>query len=195
LESVLGHSDRKILFNSKKENFDFQIIESPEKLYEMIKQKDGEVGKSARLTAGFCWDWSKTLDFHGELVKDVRIGNFAMPWETHDKIRPPMGYVRWYEWAYKPEGIKQIGCIYTAQGFEFDYIGVIVGPDLKYDKEHDCLVGDPTGTRDPVLQRSTGRFDEYVKNIYRVLMSRGLKGCYVYFVDKDTEKYFISRMV
>jgi len=195
LESVLGHSDRKILFNSKKENFDFQILDSPEKLYEMIKQKDGEVGKSARLTAGFCWDWSKTLDFNGELVKDVRIGDFAMPWETHDKIRPPMGYVRWYEWAYKPEGIKQIGCIYTAQGFEFDYIGVIVGPDLKYDKEHDCLVGDPEGTRDPVLQRSTGRFDEYVKNIYRVLMSRGLKGCYVYFVDKDTEKYFISRMV
>ena len=183
------------MYNSKKENFDFQIIESPEKLYEMIKQKDGEAGKSARLTAGFCWDWSKTLDFNGELVKDVRIGDFAMPWETHDKIKPPKGYVRWYEWAYKPEGIKQIGCIYTAQGFEFDYIGVIVGPDLKYDKEHDCLVGDPKGTRDPVLQRSTERFDEYVKNIYRVLMSRGLKGCYVYFVDKDTEQYFISRMV
>jgi DUF2075 family protein len=195
LESVLGHSDRKIMFNSKKENFDFQIIDSPEKLYEMIKQKDSEAGKSARLTAGFCWDWSKTLDFNGELVKDVRIGDFAMPWETHDKIRPPMGYVRWYEWAYKPEGIKQIGCIYTAQGFEFDYIGVIVGPDLKYDKEHDCLVGDPKATRDPILQRSTERFDEYVKNIYRVLMSRGLKGCYVYFVDKDTEQYFKSRMV
>ena len=194
LESVLGHSERKIIFNSEKENFDFQIIESPEKLYEMIKQKDSEAGKSARLTAGFCWDWSKELDQNGELIKDVRIGDFAMPWETHDKIKPPKGFVRWYEWAYKPEGIKQIGCIYTAQGFEFDYIGVIVGPDLKYDKEHDCLVGDPRGTRDPVLQRSTGRFDEYVKNIYRVLMSRGLKGCYVYFVDKDTEQYVKSRM-
>ena len=98
------------------------------------------------------------------------------------KLKPPEGYVRWYEWAYKPEGIKQVGCIYTAQGFEFDYIGVIVGPDLKYDKEHDCLVGDPKGTKDPILKRSKERFDEYVKNIYRVLMSRGLKGCYVYFV-------------
>jgi len=194
LESVLGHSDRKIMFDSTKENFDFQIIDSPEKLYELIKQKDSEDEKSARLTAGFCWDWSKTLDFNGELVKDVRIGDFAMPWETHDKVRPPKGYVRWYEWAYKPEGIKQIGCIYTAQGFEFDYIGVIVGSDLKYDKEHDCLVGDPKGTRDPILQRSTERFDEYVKNIYRVLMSRGLKGCYVYFVDKDTERFFKSRI-
>ncbi|MCX6666219.1 MAG: DUF2075 domain-containing protein [Euryarchaeota archaeon] len=194
LEYVLGHTDRKIIFNSKKENFDFQIIESPEKLYELIKQKNSEGEKSARLTAGFCWNWSKELDQNGELVKDVRIGNLAMPWETNDKVKPPKGYVKWYEWAYKPEGIKQIGCIYTAQGFEFDYIGVIVGPDLKYDKEHDCLIGDPKGTRDPILQRSTERFDEYVKNIYRVLMSRGLKGCYVYFVDKDTERFFKSRM-
>jgi uncharacterized protein len=194
LESVLGHSDKKIIFNPEKENFDFQIVDSPQKLYEMIKQRDGEEGKSARLTAGFCWDWSKQLDDNGELVKDVRIGNFALPWETHDNIRPPDGYVRWYEWAYKPEGIKQIGCIYTAQGFEFDYIGVIVGPDLKYDKEKECLVGDITATRDPILKRGTLRFDEYVKNIYRVLMSRGLKGCYVYFMDKDTEEYFKSKM-
>ncbi len=65
----------------------------------------------------------------------------------------------------------------------------------KYDKERDCLVGDPSATRDPVLKRGSERFDEYVKNIYRVLMSRGLKECYVYFVDKGTENYFRSRMV
>jgi len=195
LEYLLGHSDKKIILDSKKENFDFQIIDSPEKLYELIKQKNSEKGITARLTAGFCWDWSKELGSNGELVKDVCIGNFAMPWETHDNIKPPVGYVKWYEWAYKPEGIKQIGCIYTAQGFEFDYVGVIVGPDLKYDKAHDCLIGDPEKTRDPVLQRKTERFDEYVKNIYRVLMSRGLKGCYVYFVDKDTERFFKSRML
>jgi uncharacterized protein len=195
LESVLGHSDRKLLYDSKKENFDFRIVASPAKLYDMIKQKDSEPGKAARLTAGFCWEWSKQLDWNGELVKDVRIGDFAMPWETHDNIKPPSGYVRWYEWAYKPEGIKQIGCIYTAQGFEFDYIGVIIGPDLKYDRVHDCLVGDPSATKDPVLKKGKERFDEYVKNIYRVLMSRGLKGCYVYFVDKDTERFFRSRMV
>src|SRR3989344_3624209 len=130
----------------------------------------------------------------GELVEDVKIGNFSLPWETHGKIKPPEGYVKWYEWAYKPEGIKQVGCIYTAQGFEFDYIGVIVGPDLKYHKEKDCLVGNREGTKDPILKRGKERFDEYVKNIYRVLMSRGMKGCYVYFVDKEVEKYFRSRI-
>ncbi|MDP7506013.1 MAG: DUF2075 domain-containing protein, partial [Candidatus Woesearchaeota archaeon] len=84
--------------------------------------------------------------------------------------------------------------IYTAQGFEFDYVGVIVGEDIKYDKEKDCLVGNREGTKDPILKRSKENFDNYVKNIYRVLMSRGMKGCYVYFVDKDVEKFFKSRL-
>jgi len=150
---------------------------------------------SARITAGFCWPWSKTLDKNGDLVKDVQIGDFAMPWETNDDIsRPPKGYVSWYEWAYKPEGIKQVGCIYTAQGFEFDYIGVIVGPDLKYDKEKDCLVGNIESTKDPILKRNKENFTEYARNIYRVLMTRGMKGCYVYFVDKEVEKFFKSRI-
>jgi DUF2075 family protein len=194
LESVLGHSNEEIFYDSKKDNFEFRIIDSPGKLYELITAKNSEKGKSARLTAGFCWDWSKKLDENGELVKDVRIGDFALPWETNDNITPPEGYVRWYEWAYKPEGIKQVGCIYTAQGFEFDYIGVIVGNDLIYDKVSDTLIGDPNGTRDPTLKRNNGRFGEYVKNIYRVLMSRGMKGCYVYFVDKDVENFFKSRI-
>ena len=136
----------------------------------------------------------EALSLAGELVKDVKIGDFEMPWETHGEITPPEGYVKWYEWAYKPEGIKQVGCIYTAQGFEFDYIGVIIGPDLQYDKENDCLIANIIGTKDPMLKRSKERFDEYVKNIYRVLMSRGMKGCYVYFVDKEVEKFFKSRI-
>ena len=131
----------------------------------------------------------------GQFINDIVIGNFAMPWETHDKIeRIPEGYVRWYEWAYKPEGIKQVGCIYTAQGFEFDYIGVIVGNDLKYDKKTDSLVTNIASTKDPMLKRDPDGFDKYVRNIYRVLMSRGMKGCYVYFVDPDTANYFKSRL-
>ena len=66
--------------------------------------------------------------------------------------------------------------------------------DLKYDKENDCLIANRDGSKDPTLKRSRERFDEYVRNIYRVLMSRGMKGCYVYFVDKEVEKFFRSRM-
>jgi len=193
LEHVLGYTaEKKIL--KKEDNFDFQIIDSPNKLYEIIKEKNTLKKMSARLVAGYCWTWSNKLNAEGNLVKDVKIGDFEMPWETHGDITPPEGYVKWYEWAYKPEGIKQIGCIYTAQGFEFDYIGVIVGADLKYDEKNDCLIANREGSKDPMLKKSRERFDEYVKNIYRVLMSRGMKGCYVYFVDKEVEKFFKSRM-
>jgi len=194
LESVLGHTNETKIFNTKTDNFKFEIIESPEKLYDLIKTSDAEKNQSARIVAGFCWSWSQKLDLNGDLVKDVKIGNFAMPWETHDKITPPKGYVKWYEWAYKPEGVKQVGCIYTAQGFEFDYIGVIIGNDLKYDKTKDCLIGNLEGTKDPILRRSKEKFEEYVKNIYRVLLSRGMKGCYVYFVDKEVETFFRKRI-
>lgn len=195
LESVLGYSTKKKILK-KEDRFDFQIIDSPEKLYEIIKEKNSQKGMSARLVAGYCWSWSTKLDDKGCLVKDVKIGDFSLPWETHGNIKPPQGYVNWYEWAYKPEGIKQVGCIYTVQGFEFDYIGVIIGPDLKYDPKNDCLITNIDGTKDPTLKKKKDRikFDEYVRNIYRVLMSRGMKGCYVYFVDKEVENFFRKRI-
>ncbi len=200
LESVLGYSQEKRIL-SESEKFDFKIFNSPQELYDALLEKEEQgkkenptKGNFARLVAGFCWPWSQKLDTNSELVRDVKIGDFAMPWETHDKITPPRGYAKWYEWAYKPEGIKQVGCIYTAQGFEFDYIGVIVGPDLIYEEGIDSLKGNINATQDPMLRRNRENFEKHVKNIYRVLMSRGMKGCYVYFVDKNTEKFFKSRM-
>lgn len=194
LESVLGYSeDKRIL--KKNEIFEFKIFDSPQALYAELQKKENEKPNSARITAGFCWPWSNKLDANGELFKNVKIGDFAMPWETHDKItRRPKGYVRWYEWAYKPEGFKQVGCIYTAQGFEYDYVGVIVGDDLHYDIPSGTLKADITKTKDPTLRKSKDNFETHVKNIYRTLMSRGMKGCYVYFTDKKVEHYFKSRM-
>lgn len=125
----------------------------------------------------------------------MRIGDFAMPWETHGNIsRVPKGYVKWYEWAYRPEGIKQVGCIYTAQGFEFDYVGVIIGGDLCVDPSGGRLSANIDATKDPMLKRNPASFEKYVKNIYRTLLTRGMKGCYVYFTDKQTEEYFKGRM-
>ena len=170
------------------------IEDSPYK--ELLKKakKENEKPNSSRIVAGFCWPWSKHLSEDGSLVKDVRIGDFEMPWETHDNVKPPPGYVKWFQWAYLPEGFKQVGCIYTAQGFEFDYVGVIIGEDLIYDKDSNCLSADISATKDPMLSRSSENFEFHVKNIYRTLLSRGMKGCYVYFVDKETEKFFKDRM-
>lgn len=190
LESVLGYSDEKRVLR-RSEIFDFRIYDTPQKLYDALRTHEDEKANSARLVAGFCWPWSKTLDADGQMVRDVRIGDFAMPWETHGEIsRPPKGYVKWYEWGYKPEGFKQVGCIYTAQGFEYDYIGVIIGDDLVFDETTQTLKADITATKDPTLKKNKIKFETHVKNIYRTLMSRGMKGCYVYFVNKKTEAYF-----
>jgi len=189
LESVLYN--KEITSHFSKDEFDFQVITSPEELYSKIKQKNEQEWSTARLVAWFCWPWSSSLDEHWNLVNDVKIWNFAMPWETKDSIKKiPSGYVKWYEWAYKPEGIKQIWCVYTAQWFEFDYIWVIIWPDLKF--ESGRLVTDKNATKDPVLKRSWDEIDWYIRNIYRVLMSRGMKGCYVYACDKDLRDYLIA---
>jgi DUF2075 family protein len=190
IESVLGYSDVKRILR-KEEQFDFRIFDSPKEIMDILNEKEREKPNSARMVAGFCWPWSSKLDSNGDLIKDVRIGEFAMPWESHDKLPSiPKGYVKWFEWAYRPEGIKQVGCIYTAQGFEFDYVGVIIGNDLCVDPSSGKLTADITATRDPMLRRSPENFEKHVKNIYRTLLTRGMKGCYVYFTEKSTEAHF-----
>jgi DUF2075 family protein len=194
IESVLGYTNdnRKLL---KNEIFDFKIFDTPQEIYEVLKEKEKLKPNSARIVAGFCWKWSSELDSNGNLYNDVKIGDFEMPWETHMKITaPPRGYVQWFEWAYRPEGFKQVGCIYTAQGFEFDYIGVIIGDDLCYDENTNSLKADISATRDPKLKIKKENFEKHVKNIYRTLLTRGLKGCYVCFTNTKTKEFFQNRI-
>jgi len=173
----------------KNEVFNFRIFDSPEKMYQELKKHEAKEPNSTRLVAGFCWPWSD-IQKDGTLVNDVVIDKFAMPWEAKDKGKLAKGIPRWYEWAYDPGGFNQIGYIYTAQGFDFDYIGVIIGDDLRYDPKTKTLKGNIAASRDPKLKSAPAHFDSYVKNIYRVLMTRGMKGCYVYFTNKQTENYF-----
>jgi DUF2075 family protein len=84
--------------------------------------------------------------------------------------------------------------VYTAQGFEFDYVGVVWGLDLAYDLDRRTWVGTPAHSYDAVVKRGGPRFVELVKNTYRVLLTRGLKGCYVHFMDRDTERFVRSRI-
>ena len=192
LEQVLYN--RLVTSKFKLSDFNLQILDSPQEMYDRLVEQDNVPGQTARIMAGFCWKWSDTLDENGDLIKDVEIGDFKMPWETHRNFtRTPKGYVKWYEWAYKPEGIKQVGCIYTAQGFEFDYAGVIIGPDLIYNTETLKIETVKSATRDPMLRNApneaTMTYDDYVRNIYRVLMSRGMKGCFLYICDENLRNY------
>ena len=191
VESVLGLNDEEILFRET-DLFDFRIFDSPAALYAKLGEKEENRYGSARLVAGYCWPWHDPLP-DGTLVNDVNIGDFEMPWET--KGDHGVGeYPPWYRWALVKKGFEQVGCIYTAQGFEFDYIGVIIGPDLVYDKETDSIKANIEETQDPTLRRDPENFENYVKKIYRVILTRGMKGYYVYFVDKEVEGYFQKKL-
>ena len=175
------------------ERFEFRIFESPETLDAAIRRKAAE-GHSARLTAGYCWPWSNPRP-DGTLVEDVVIGDFRRPWNARpDAGRLARGIPKAMLWAHDPGGLEQVGCVYTAQGFEFDYVGVIVGTDLVYDPDRSEWVGHPKRSFDTTLRRGRDRFTEFVKNTYRVLFSRGLKGCYVHFMDLETERFVRSRV-
>lgn len=175
------------------DGFEFRIVESAEELERLIRQRSAE-GYTARVAAGFCWPWSPARD-DGTLVDDVVIGNYRRPWDAKPeskKLAP--GIPSAALWATDPNGINQIGCVYNIQGFELDYVGVIWGADLRYDLDKQRWIGDKTESADAVVKRSKERFVDLVKNTYRVLLSRGMKGCYVFFLDKDTQRFIRSRM-
>lgn len=176
------------------EQFDFRVVDSPKLLEELLKHRIIE-GHTARMVAGFVWPWSKATQSNGSLVEDVQIGYYKRPWNAHPEIQGLDSRIPKADlWAYDPNGFNQIGCIYTTQGFEFDYVGVIFGNDLIYDWEKMDWDGRKENSYDRVVKSSREKFLALVKNTYRVLLSRGLKGCYVHFMDKGTERFFRSRM-
>lgn len=182
-----------VLFDQAKETFEFGIVDSPEALDALIRQKASE-GNSARLVAGYCWPWSNQLGGDGQLIKDVRIGDFERPWNARpDMTGLPPGVPKSDYWAHDPGGLEQVGCIYTAQGFEFDCVGVIWGRDLRFEPGTGW-VGDRTISHDTPVRGAGERFLALVKNTYRVLLSRGMKSCFVYFEDPETEKFVRSRI-
>lgn len=184
VENALGIRESEKRFLTKADRMDFRIVDSAPALKSIIDQKNQEKRNSARIVAGFCWPWSKPNP-DGTLVKDVRIGDFEMPWEKKDQF---------WKWATDDSGMGQVGTVYTAQGFEFDYIGIIFGKDLVYDSRKQQWVAKPENSYDIMAKRDNERFVEHLKNVYRVLLSRAHKGCYVYFMDKGTEEFFRSRI-
>lgn len=176
-----------------KESFDFRIMDTVQDLDREIKARLAE-GHAARLTAGFCWPWSEPKQ-DGTLVDDVQLDGFSRPWNAKpDAGRLAPGIPKSSLWAYEKGGVDQVGCVYTAQGFEFDYAGVIFGLDLVYDWNARAWIGQKSASYDAVVKRSGDAFTDLVKNTYRVLLSRGLKGCYVHFADEGTRRFVQSRM-
>src|SRR5580704_6976180 len=131
INNTLGIQRTPHVMWNQADEFDFRIMATPQALEDAIREKLGKKS-TARLTAGFCWPWSDPKS-DGTLVNDVVIGEYSRPWNARsDSGSLAAGIPKESLWAYDAGGVNQIGCVYTAQGFEFDYVGVIFGPDLVY---------------------------------------------------------------
>ncbi len=195
LDSTLGLTTTEVPKWRDPPGFSFRVMASAIELDAEINRLN-RAGKSARLTAGFCWKWSSPNP-DGSLPMDVQIDGLARPWNAREgrtkAARAGPGIPPSQLWATSPGGVGQVGCIYTAQGFEFDYVGVIFGNDLVFDPAANEWRGVPSASKDPRVKRAKD-FTRLVKQVYRVLMSRGIEGCFVYFVDAETRRFVESRI-
>ncbi|MFJ3755636.1 DNA/RNA helicase domain-containing protein [Streptomyces sp. NPDC090080] len=164
------------------DDFELRVAESPEEMESHLRSRQ-ESGYTSRMTAGFCWAWSDPRG-DGSLVDDVVIGAWRRPWNLRSEQSvggAPVSSL----WATDPSGFGQIGCIYTAQGFEYSWNGVIFGPDLVWRGNEWRSVRAASG--DHTVKRATpADFDRLIRNTYKVLLTRGLIGTVLYSTDPET---------
>jgi len=172
--------------------YEFKIFDSPQAMHMAIEQKNQ--GNKARVVAGYCWPWRSKKDAR---ESDIVIGDdYERQWNLDQD-----GSL----WIIAENSVDQVGCIHTCQGLEVDYIGVIIGPDLivrngrvltsalERDKNDKSIRGWKKMMKEqPDLAKQ--ETDLIIKNTYRTLMTRGMKGCYLYCTDPETAQYFASRL-
>lgn len=169
------------------ERFQLDVVETPVELEGRLSALRDD-GYGARMTAGFCWPWSDPRA-DGSLVHDVQIGSWSRPWNLKGDRGLP-GAPPSALWATRPEGFNQVGCVYTAQGFEYDWNGVIIGPDLVWRTGR--WVSRRGENKDPDFRSRTAvdeaQFDRLVRHVYKVLMTRGMIGTFLYSTDPETRE-------
>lgn len=174
--------------------YDFQVLSNPNELKELIFTKN-KINNKARIVAGYCWNWISRDD---KLAFDISLPNynFGMQWNLNTD-----GSL----WIQAPDSVSEVGCIHTCQGLEVDYVGVIIGDDLIV--RNGEVITDPNARAktdksisgfkkllktDP--EAANKKADGIIRNTYRTLMTRGMKGCYVFCTDPETQAYFQDRL-
>lgn len=168
-------------------HFEVAVLDDPADMEASLARRLDE-GYSARMAAGYCWPWSDPRS-DGSLVPDVHIGDWRRPWNVKGD-RAVGGAPAAALWATDPAGFGQVGCVYTAQGFEYDYAGVIFGPDLVW--REDRWVAVRSANKDPdfrsVAKVGDQDFDRLVRNVYKVLLTRGMRGVVIHSTDAETQQ-------
>jgi DUF2075 family protein len=174
--------------------YDFRVMKTPNELKELIFNKN-KINNKARIVAGYCWDWISRVD---KTAFDISLPqyDFGMQWnlDTDGSL-----------WIQAPDSVSEVGCIHTCQGLEVDYVGVIIGDDLIV--RNGQVITNPKAraktdksisgyrkllTMDP--EAANEKADTIIRNTYRTLMTRGMKGCYIFCTDQETQAYFQSRL-
>ena len=172
-------------------DYDFRVLDDPNEVRRLIEEKNRENNKS-RMVAGYCWNWisegKNNTDIHDIVIPEY---NFEMSWNLGNS----------QTWAIDPMSVNEIGCIHTCQGLEFDYVGVIIGDDIRYEDGHivtdytkraktdQSLKGINKIAREEGKEKANKIADSIIKNTYRTLMTRGMKGCYVFCTDKKLQEH------
>lgn len=174
-------------------DYDIRILDSPREMQQLIVERNRNRNRS-RILAGYCWNWLK----HGKndsAVHDIKINDFEISWNLGNSAT----------YAIDEGSVHEAGCIHTSQGLEFDYVGVIIGEDLRFDEGKIITDFTKRASTDQSLkgiktiykedpEKANKIADEIIKNTYRTLMTRGMKGCYIYCVDKKLADYLKERL-
>ncbi len=195
LDNLLGIR-KTANFDNMDFNYDFKVFDNPNDIRDLIIEKN-KVNNKSRIVAGYCWNWlsegKNNSNIHDIIIPEHR---FEMSWNLANS----------HTWAIDSNSVYEVGCIHTCQGLEFDYVGVIIGEDLKYEsgkiitdyskraKTDQSLKGLNKISKEQGQEKAKQIADEIIKNTYRTLMTRGMKGCYVYCVDKKLNQYMKNRV-
>ena len=174
-------------------DFDIKICDTPFEMEHIVIEKNKARNK-ARILAGYCWNWPKAtrndVEYH-----DITIGDYGISWNLDGGDA----------FAISEKSIHEAGCIHTSQGLEFDYVGVIIGDDMRYENGKIITDFNKRASTDQSMkgiktlakkniEKANKIADEIIKNTYRTLMTRGMKGCYVYCVDSALANYLRERL-
>ena len=162
-------------------NFDIRVFDNPNEWRDALRQLN-QVNNKTRMVAGYCYDWD---------VKNHR-GDFDIYLE--DGFKAKWNLAEDNIWAINPRSFEEVGCIHTTQGLEFDYVGVLIGKDLRYDPQTGRIVIDQSmiskDDKSSGIRGAAPQIAEIlIKNTYKTLLTRGQKGCYIYCEDEDLRRY------
>lgn len=179
-------------YNLEDIDYDIRVLDSPLEVRELIIEKN-KINHRSRMLAGYCWDWAKVSENNAN-IHDIKIGDFEMSWNLRNSL-----------FAVDDFSIDQIGCIHTSQGLEFDYVGLIIGDDMRYENYHIVTDFSKRAKTDQSMKgikkldkqdhcKAEEKADEIIKNTYRTLMTRGMKGCYIYCTDQNLRNYLKQKI-